>query len=228
MNELSILENYEVIEKKGRAITTSRNVAEIFGKRHDDVLKAIRKLECSSEFRLGNFAESSYKNEQNKTQPQYLMTRDGFTILAMGFTGKEAMKFKEGYIKQFNAMERILQQRATDEWQESRRVGKTYQIELNDTIKDFVEYAKSQGSSKAQMYYKHFASFSNKSVDIKDGERDNAKPRQLMNQTYVIETIKSTIMQEMAKKTHYKDIYKLCQFKVDGLLSYIAPKQIGA
>ena len=71
-------------------------------------MRDIRELECSDEFRLGNFAESSYLNSQGKKQPMYLITRDGFTLLAMGYTGEKAMKFKEAYIKQFNAMEKIL------------------------------------------------------------------------------------------------------------------------
>ena len=52
-----------------------------------------------------NFADSSYKNEQNKKQPEVLMTRDGFTFLAMGFTGKKAAQWKEQYIAAFNQME---------------------------------------------------------------------------------------------------------------------------
>lgn len=95
--------------REERAGCTSLDVAETFGKRHDNVLKDIRELGCSEDFRLLNFEESSYVNTQNKKQPMVTMTRDGFTLLAMGYTGELAMKFKEGYIKQFNAMEAALQ-----------------------------------------------------------------------------------------------------------------------
>ena len=97
------------INKQEVTVVSSLDIAETFEKRHDDVLKSIRNLECSEEFRLRNFAESSYTNSQNKKQPMYYVTRDGFTLLAMGYTGEKAMKFKEAYIKQFNAMERMLQ-----------------------------------------------------------------------------------------------------------------------
>ncbi|MGN0613032.1 MAG: Rha family transcriptional regulator [Porcipelethomonas sp.] len=97
------------INKQEVTVVSSLDIAETFGKRHDDVLKSIRNLECSEEFRLRNFAESSYTNSQNKKQPMYYVTRDGFTLLAMGYTGEKAMKFKEAYIKQFNVMERMLQ-----------------------------------------------------------------------------------------------------------------------
>lgn len=89
-------------------VTTSLEVARYFGKRHDDVLKAIRNLDCSGEFRLRNFAESNYLNEQGKQQPMYEMTRDGFTFVGMGFTGPQAARFREAYIDAFNKMEEAL------------------------------------------------------------------------------------------------------------------------
>lgn len=96
------------INKEEVTVVTSLDVAETFGKRHDNVLKDIRGLECSGDFRLLNFEESYYINSQNKKQPMYYMTKDGFTILVMGYNGEKAMRFKEAYIKQFNAMEKVL------------------------------------------------------------------------------------------------------------------------
>lgn len=101
----------EIIE--GNVTTTSNQIAAHFNKRHDTVLRAIRKLECSAEYRLRNFAESSYRNEQGKEQPCYRLTRDGFVFLAMGFTGKDAAQWKEAYITAFNKMEQELQARTT-------------------------------------------------------------------------------------------------------------------
>lgn len=91
-----------------RATCTSLDVAETFGKDHRHVLRDIREMGCSEEFRLSNFGQSSYINAQGKEQPMVRMTRDGFTILVMGYTGEPAMKFKEAYIRQFNAMEAAL------------------------------------------------------------------------------------------------------------------------
>nr|VFK21638.1 MAG: phage regulatory protein, rha family [Candidatus Kentron sp. LPFa]VFK35203.1 MAG: phage regulatory protein, rha family [Candidatus Kentron sp. LPFa] len=99
----------KVVMRGDRAVTTSRDIARCFGKRHDNVLRDIEKLECSEEFRILNFEESSYINEQNKQQPEFEITRDGFSILAMGFTGRRAMEWKERYIALFNAMEQALQ-----------------------------------------------------------------------------------------------------------------------
>ncbi len=93
-----------VVVNDGKATTSSRMVAEIFGKRHDDVLKAVRNLDCSDAFRLRNFAESTYLNAQGKSQPMQDMTFDGFTFLVMGFIGEKAAAFKEAYIDEFNRM----------------------------------------------------------------------------------------------------------------------------
>lgn len=97
------------INKSEMTVVSSLDVAETFEKEHRRVLQDIRELECSDEFREHNFVQSSYVNSQNKKQPMHLVTRDGFTLLAMGYTGEKAMRFKEAYIKQFNAMEKTLQ-----------------------------------------------------------------------------------------------------------------------
>lgn len=91
----------------------SRLVAEFFEKDHNHVLRDIRKLVdpqtgMSQGFRLSNFGQSSYVNEQGKRMPCYALTRDGFTLLVMGYTGKKAMRFKELYIRRFNEMEQFI------------------------------------------------------------------------------------------------------------------------
>lgn len=97
------------LNKKEVNVVTSLDVAETFEKEHKNVLRDVRELPCSEEFRLLNFVQSEYLNQQNRKQPMYYITRDGFTLLVMGYTGEKAMKFKESYINQFNAMEKALQ-----------------------------------------------------------------------------------------------------------------------
>ena len=101
---LVAIENNEVV-------TSSIKVAEVFGKQHKDVLKAVKSLDISEEFRERNFALSKidYQNGNIKKQlPMYYITRDGFMFLVMGFTGKMAARWKEAYIKAFNEMEKML------------------------------------------------------------------------------------------------------------------------
>lgn len=89
----------------GQITATSLQVAEHFGKRHADVIRAIRNLGCSDEFTERNFALSEFIDSSGRSLPLFHITRDGFAMLAMGFTGKEAMHWKEAYISTFNAME---------------------------------------------------------------------------------------------------------------------------
>jgi len=96
----------------GRPVTTSLNVAEVFGKQHQHVLRAIDRLEVPGEFAASNFGRGSYLDANNQPRPMYQITRDGFTLLAMGFTGKAAMQFKLAYISAFNAMENELLEQA--------------------------------------------------------------------------------------------------------------------
>lgn len=93
-----------------QVLTNSLLVAEKFGKEHSKVMRDIENLSCSNEFRAANFGVSSYISLQNKELPMYVMTKDGFSFLVMGYTGKKAGLFKEEYIKAFNTMERSLKE----------------------------------------------------------------------------------------------------------------------
>lgn len=73
-----------------RPVVSSRDIARVFEKRHDNVIRDIENLECSKSFSLLNFEESIYETERGKEYPEYLITRDGFTFLAMGFNGAKA------------------------------------------------------------------------------------------------------------------------------------------
>ncbi|EEV4476380.1 peptidase [Escherichia coli] len=112
MTTLPTLSQPEIAIVDGQAVTSSLAVADFFSKRHDDVLKKIRILDCSPEFCARNFAETSIlvrqPNGGTRKLPCYQITRDGFAFLAMGFTGKRAARFKEAYINAFNQMEKQL------------------------------------------------------------------------------------------------------------------------
>lgn len=99
MNELVIMHNKQ-------AVTTSLRVAEVFGKDHKHVLETISNL-AAEKSAAKFFAETTYDN-RGKQYPMYYMNRDGFTLLAMGFTGKKALQFKIKYIQAFNSMEATL------------------------------------------------------------------------------------------------------------------------
>ena len=104
--------NSLVIMKDQQAVTTSLNVAETFERNHRDVLAAIDDLkEGVAENYADLFWDDSYIHPQNKQSYRMIfMNRDGFTLLAMGFTGKKALEFKLQYINAFNAMEKHIKQ----------------------------------------------------------------------------------------------------------------------
>jgi len=107
-------EDYRELVKcnDGKPTTDSLRIAERFGKRHDTVLRSIDNLKCSAAFRLRNFAESSYINDQSKPQRMFTMTKDGYMFLVMGFTGEKAAIWKEAFIDAFNWMTDELQTRS--------------------------------------------------------------------------------------------------------------------
>lgn len=132
MNELKPF----ITERDGIPVTTSRAVAEQFGKSHAHVIRDIENLltqlsqsnfgsansadqelegsnqpnfrPINAEFAERNFTLIDYTDTQGKPRPEYLLTRDGFTLLAMGFTGTKALQFKVAYINAFNRMEMLL------------------------------------------------------------------------------------------------------------------------
>lgn len=99
----------ELVMEKNQPIVSSLVVADRFEKQHKDVLKAIRNLEIPDEFCERNFAPTSIDvlqpNGGTRKEPAFNMTRDGFSLLAMGFTGNKAMEWKIKFLDAFNLME---------------------------------------------------------------------------------------------------------------------------
>lgn len=114
MKELIPIDSYGIFaDTHDMARANSLQVAEYFEKSHRHVLDSIRKITepkngLSEEFSKSNFGLSSYNDTTGRKLPCYCMTRDGFTLLAMGFTGRKALQFKEAYINRFNEMEKFI------------------------------------------------------------------------------------------------------------------------
>lgn len=131
----------EIIGKRyeEQILTTSLKVADKFEKQHKDVLESIRGIRdamSTAEF-SALFKETSYKASNGKNNPMYEMNRDGFSLLAMGFTGEKALKWKLDYINAFNIMESELKRIYTErqQWQIERDKGVVIRHILTDTIK---------------------------------------------------------------------------------------------
>lgn len=104
-----------------QVVTDSRKVAEAFGKRHADVLRAIRRAndEAPDDSAKRNFALCHEINDlQNgKPQPYYLLTKDAFMAVALAFTGKKAAEMRWAFIRAFNAMADFIRQQASGAWE---------------------------------------------------------------------------------------------------------------
>jgi len=98
-----------ILNKNGKIVTDSKAVADVFGKEHSGNGGIVSIIEKMPEgFRVGNFTESKYQSQNGHFYKCYDMTRDGMSMLIMGFTGKKAFEWKEKFIEAFNMMEEKL------------------------------------------------------------------------------------------------------------------------
>lgn len=101
-----------------RIVTDSQTLSRTFGKQHTHVLRAYDNLKCSEDFRRSNFGSAEYLDAQGKLRRRVTMTKDGFAMLAMGFTGPKAAAFKEEYIRAFNEMADAMARGEKSLWQQ--------------------------------------------------------------------------------------------------------------
>lgn len=138
------------VNKEEIAICTSLDIAETFGKEHYHVIEDIRKIQTNistPEF-SGLFCEDSYIASNGKRNPMYVMNRDGFTLLVMGYNGEKAMRFKLEYIKQFNAMEKALK-------------GKILEREKGIAVRQALTKALQQSSENERMHGHAYSTYTN-------------------------------------------------------------------
>ena len=214
MNELVYLKN-------NAAVCDSLQVAEKFGKRHDKLIAEIRRMygELIGKRTPRNggakfYFESTYEN-RGKRYPMFLMTRDGFSLLVMGFTGKNALEWKLQYIRAFNQMEKLIQEKSTAAYQLSDQAEKATRKTETDIIKEFVEYARAQGSIHADHYYSNYTRLAYKAVGIAD--KTTAAGMQLEDLSLVEHLIAHTLRAGMAAGYNYRDIYQSCKDRLEAM-----------
>lgn len=217
MNELVYLKNDE-------AVCDSLQVAEKFGKEHrnvlraiDDLLETLLKIEQPSKL----FIASKRKADDGQYHRMYLMNRDGFSLLVMGFTGREALEWKLQYIRAFNQMESFIREKSTQMWIETRKAGKFTRKAETDTIQKLVEYAKEQGGSHAEKLYMTYSKLANKMAGI--NKRDEATVTQLNNLSLMENIILHEVDLGILKGKPYKEIYKDCRKRLEAVkdLAYL-------
>lgn len=204
-----------VFLKNQEALTDSLTVAEKFSKRHKDVMRAIdNKIKNDSTQKCAQcFRKTRYKDPSGKWNDKYLINEKGFQFLIMGFTGKEADKWKWKYIDAFDRMRTVIQEKTTLAWNETRQFGKLTRQAECDTLKRLVDYAKSQGSQHAEKLYTVYTKLANTSSGITN--RDEATIKQLTTLDLTENIILHVIDMGIIGQKHYKEIYQDCKSQIE-------------
>lgn len=206
-----------LFEKRNQIVVNSRVIAERFEKEHFHLLRDIKSLtegiSKNGDTPSKYFIASVWINEQNgQRYPEYLCTRDGFSLLVMGFTGQRALEWKLRYITAFNQMEAALRERQTSEWLITRKQGKLVRRGETDSIARLIFYAAGQGSKNMEKQaYTIYTKLVNSLVGIEAGQRDNVPFKVLTTIAFLEDMINHTIDEEIAHGTYYKEIYKKCK-----------------
>ncbi|MBR0287851.1 MAG: Rha family transcriptional regulator [Selenomonadaceae bacterium] len=211
-----------VFIKNDTPLTTSRTVAEQFDKQHQHVMRDIRDIisQVEDESKIGRmFHETTYADKYGRQKPMYTMTRDGFSLLAMGFTGKKALEFKLKFIDAFNRMEQALsvpQIERDARWLETRQGTKISHRPFTDAIKLLISHLRQHGEKRADGYiYGHLTNIMQNACGVRRGQRDNAPVAYLNKLDQVQSMIANLILQLIANRP---DIKSLEQFEATIML----------
>ena len=188
-----------------------------------DIRDLSKQLEDVSNFGQ-MFHKSTYPDSYNRRQPMYLLNRDGFTLLAMGFTGKKALQFKLDYIQAFNAMEAALAERQSLQWKEMRGATKDSCKELNAVIHELYLFAKANGcTATEEKFFMNFYKLMNKTLGINPKSRDKLPIWKLFDIDRLQFMAKTVIKGLLAKGEDYHLPYKKCKenFESDARIALI-------
>ena len=221
-----------VVLEKNKPVTTSLIIAEGVETEHHSVITLIRRHTKSLqefgtlEFQIrksgGRPLEFAILNEEQTT---FLITCMRNTEIVVGFK----INLVKAFYKMKNAISIISERQTDEDWKRNRSIGKTARKEETDIIKDFVEYAKAQGSTKAEMYYANISKMENKGLFLIQEKFKNIREVLTGQQLQVLcsadQIVKNAIKEGMTKNMNYKDIYILAKERIE-IFSTIIPKSI--
>lgn len=202
MNEL-------VYIKRNDTFTDSMVIAEATGNQHRSVTALIKKHQDTLEqFGRVEFCDLKSKNPQGGRPVKICPLNELQATLLITFLDNtdKVVEFKTELVRQFYAMRKVLAERQTAVWLETRQQGKLIRKEETDIIQKLVEYAKGQGSENSQMLYMTYTKLANKMAGIT--KRDTATNAQLNDLSTMERLIAKVVLDGMSEGKHYKDIYK--------------------
>jgi Rha family phage regulatory protein len=224
----------DIMMRKETPMVSSRIVADRFHKEHKNVLRDIENLDIPEDFNRLNFEPVKYTDQKGESRKAYNMTRDGFMLLVMGFTGKEAMDLKIKYINGFNYLAGLAltkaQNEVNEQWKTARITGKSIRTYETEIIQRFIAYAEEHGSENAKRYYANITKMEYSALGIIE-LLDN-KPQFRRDVLNVIQlgnlwTAAKALQAGMDKKMFYKDIYLLAKQEVVKFAELIGAMNIG-
>lgn len=160
--------------ESNQVLTSSLLVAEKFGKNHRDVLESIREMikgRAENSAVLKMFVQSTYIASNNKENPMFIMNRDGFTLLAMGFTGEKALQFKLEYINAFNKMEETIKNggfNVPKSFREALLLAAEQQEVIENQQKQIEEKNAKIEADKPKVLFSEAVAASNKSILVRE------------------------------------------------------------
>lgn len=229
------MKNELVHQIKNDFFTNTLIVAENLEVPHKVLMNTVKatleKVEKQGHDRAIVFFESSFTNKQGRTYPMYEMNEDAYMLLAMQLSQYEkAFKVQTSIIKAFRSMAIALINQQNVSWIEARQNGKIARVAETDIIKDFVEYATSQGSQSAKLYYMNITKMTNKALEFMIQDKTGVPIRDLStldNLGFIMALDKragSAIEHGMAEKMHYKDIFHYAKAEVNKLADVLVFK----
>lgn len=212
-----------VFIENNRPLTDSLTVAEAFSKDHKRVMQDIREIDCSETFNKHNFVLTSYQDSMNREKPKYLITQDGFSFLAMGYTGKEAAVFKETYIEEFNRMGEQLNNKV-EVMSERKALIQSLKLtaELADEVEEIKDLTQAHGQKLIELESKV-----DEQITLDSGDQRKVQ-KAIARKIYSIEgdnEQRSPLFRQLHREIKdrwavpsYKDVRKQ---ELDGLMNYI-------
>lgn len=205
-------------------VVSTIDIFEVMGyTEHRNLKKVIDSHKCSFE-EFGHLRfEVANKKGRGRSTKVYLLNEEQFTFLAMMMRNTdEVVKLKVRIAKEFIRMKQtlanIVSQQKDPNWLDARKDGKAIYHQKSDVIKDFVDYAKAQGSTSAERYYSNLATMENKALFFIDAKYKNLREimtiRQLMLVATADQAVEKALQDGMDQNLHYKEIYKLAKDRV--------------
>ena len=205
-----------VFEHRGQLVADSRDVAAMLERSHWAIMRTIRTMSKhlnDHKFVVVEFfIEATYRDEKGEERPHYLLTEKGCDLVAHKQEGERGTIFTAQYVKAFHAMRSLLLERASPIWQDTRSLGKEIRKQETAVIKQFVDYAKAQGSRNAVRYYTSLSKLADRTAGIV--ERDKAQVVQLTTLLLVERVIAQEITAGIEAEKPYKAIYQAVKDKL--------------